>query len=379
MTSGFGIEFEKAMDWYNSGDAKDRVFVKDVDACCARLASIEADEDLELFQPPSELLTQQVISESMVIECLFLNDSQVLRFCGGTPASLKLEKAHRFAECGQKIISGFYFRYDDMPSDVSLIDLMGCRKLRYMIESRAEHQRAVMQSNQQLRAAQGADALPMVARNIPDRKTPGATDPVSFLADMPTVAAMRKKVADMEEKRKQKDQELSMKLDGNQDAVEEEPASEQSRLKGALSSGTAGTVVVVDQPPERRIKRKGNAGNAGASSATGHFSSTPSKRGSASQKGGVEEPLSHTQEEIKKILSHDAEMCKVALKLGFANESLSQLSVSRARTGAKLGVQCHGARSSVCCSTFRRHKTCACSGLCACACALSLCLFLDSI
>ncbi|CAE7333230.1 unnamed protein product [Symbiodinium microadriaticum] len=306
VTAGFDLDFAEAMSRYNSSDKANKSFARDIDRSCERLAKIDADEEMEYFDPPSSVKAVQSISESMVVECLFLTENQVVKFIGATSNVLKLDKVNRLSECGRRVVAGFYVRFDDLPEDIREKDLLGLRRIRWELKFHAQHEKEILQPSRQLRLAQGADVLPGVAARMPDRS---ASNPLELLANMPTISALRKKAADLEEKRKKKDKELAAKLeldkaDDPVDIVDEA----EPRIKGSLSSGLGTTTIDKDAGVATRKRKK-----------------------------------QQSSEEIKAALSHDPELCKVALKLGSVPDSLLNLTVRRALEGAKMGNQCTGA------------------------------------
>ena len=254
VTAGFDLDFAEAMSRYNSSDKANKSFARDIDRSCERLAKIDADEEMEYFDPPSSVKAVQSISESMVVECLFLTENQVVRFIGATSNVLKLDKVNRLSECGRRVVAGFYVRFDDLPEDIREKDLLGLRRIRWELKFHAQHEKEILQPSRQLRLAQGADVLPGVAARMPDRS---ASNPLELLANMPTISALRKKAADLEEKRKKKDEELAAKLeldkaDDPVDIVDEA----EPRIKGSLSSGLGTTTIDKDAGVATRKRKK---------------------------------------------------------------------------------------------------------------------------
>ncbi|CAE7589034.1 unnamed protein product [Symbiodinium sp. CCMP2456] len=308
VTAGFDIDWIEAMERYNSNDKANKGFVRDVDRSCERLARLDADEELEYFDPPSSVKAVQSISESMTVECLFLTENQLVKLIGATSNALKLDKVNRLSECGRRVVAGFYVRFDDLPEDIRERDLLGLRRIKWELKFHAQHEKEILQPSRQLRLAQGADVLPGVAARMPDRS---ASNPLELLASMPTMTALRRKAFDLEEKRKKKDEELAAKLELEVDdanAVEIQEEEDEPRMKGSLSSGLGTTTVDKEAGVATRKRKK-----------------------------------QQSQEEIKTAFNHDPELCKVALKLGFVPESLTNLTVGRALEGAKMGNQCTGA------------------------------------
>ena len=290
VTAGFDLDFSEAMSRYNSNDKANKAFVRDIDRSCERLARIDADEEMEYFDPPSSVKAVQSISESMTVECLFLTENQVVRFTGATSNALKLEKVNRLSECGRRFVVGFYVRFDDLPDDVKEKDLLGLRRIRWELKFHAQHEKEILQPSRQLRLAQGADVLPGVAARMPDRS---ATNPLELLASMPTIAALRKKAADLEEKRKKKDEELAAKLEldeaGNTIDVDDKE-SDEPRMKGSLSSGLGTTTIDKEAVATRkRKKQQGNGSLKGGGCPTttkeGHRQPTQCGRGPDSVAG----------------------------------------------------------------------------------------------
>ncbi|CAE7475678.1 unnamed protein product [Symbiodinium sp. CCMP2592] len=335
ITSGFDVDYVDAMARYNSKEKANKPFVKDVDKSCDRLARLEADEELEYFDPPSSVKAVQLISESMSIECLFLTECQLVKLIGLTSSALKLEKVNRLSECGRKVVVGFYVRFDDLPDDIRERDLLGLRKVKWELKFVGQHDKEILQPSRQLRLAQGADVLPGVAARMPDRSAP---NPLELLASMPTISSLRKKAADLEEKRRKKDVELAAKLevddDGNPVDIADED-SDEPRMKGALSSGLGTTTIDRDAGLTRK-RKKGASVKADAQAPK---RATGSLRGDDAQA----QSQSQSQDEIKAALNHDPELCKVALKLGNVPDSLTNFTVRRALEGAKMGNACTGA------------------------------------
>ncbi|CAE7208806.1 unnamed protein product [Symbiodinium sp. CCMP2456] len=338
VTAGFDIDWVEAMTRYNSNDKANKGFVRDVDRSCERLARLDADEELEYFDPPSSVKAVQSISESMTVECLFLTENQMVKLIGATSTALKLDKVNRLSECGRRVVAGFYVRFDDLPEDIRERDLLGLRRIKWELKFHAQHEKEILQPSRQLRLAQGADVLPGVAARMPDRSAPS---PLELLATMPTISALRKKAFDLEEKRKKKDEELAAKLELELDdanAVEvEEQEDDEPLMKGGLSFGLGTTTVDKSAGVATRKRKKQQGSLRGGA----EVSSVP--RRSTGSARNADEAQPQPQEEIKAALSHDPELCKVALKLGYVPDSMTNLTVARALEGAKMGNQCTGA------------------------------------
>ena len=332
----------------------DPEFQKKVDETCRQLEFIEEGkkEECRKYFPPSAVESQQQHGELTYMDVPFLSSDQVEKITGATPQSLQLTMVERVAEDAVTKIRRYFVRGEDFPPEVSILDYMGWRKVRFFSQSSSSHSKHVLFPENQIQPEQGSALLNMLEqRGVDGREVAPHT--------LRSLSELKARAQRLEDNRRSKDAAVAERLADLEDDEDAEVAAVNPEKKARLQQfavAQAEAAPSMQGPPKRRKRVKDkdkdnqSAVLAGPTGPPGQLAiadgsvsevksdSRPGKKNTPSLPGSVRMD-SATDAVIEKQMSHDAPLLKVCKYLGSVPECLPALSISKCMAGAKLGNQ----------------------------------------
>ena len=178
----------------------------------ANLDSWPEDDDVtELPNPirvPSNIKNMTGICETSYFEVGFLSEPEFLRFVGASPATLKAPIEERLAEDGVTTIRGVYIPLRDLPTSMSIGDILSLRKVRFEFHRGLDQHEILLSGvgpgpNKQVHPVQGqamrkSACQKLVAHRIKELQ-------ISSLMSLPTLSSWAEKANLIESSRQSKE------------------------------------------------------------------------------------------------------------------------------------------------------------------------------
>ena len=280
------------------------------------------------------------------VDVPFLNAEQIERFTGSTPQALGLVVLERIAEDGVSKIRGSYVRQDDFPPELTILDWMGFRKVRFYSQASSVHSKRVLMAESQIQPEQGSNLLTMLEQRRVDARE---REDIS-LDRLKSLAELKAKAEKMEDKRRAKDALVAERLALAEGDDEDEPcttlvvidAEKKARLE-QFSVAAAEACVQPSAPapvPKRRRKKQQDGNTGPAFDGSDVVSGADPKASSVKAPSNSSLQLEHADDSvIDQVMKHDPPMRKVCRYLGSVPECLKDLSIEKCMAGTKLKIQ----------------------------------------
>jgi hypothetical protein len=315
-------------------------------------ALMDGLEDKPEFNPPSAINADCQIGEESYIEYMFMTETQFIKYCKGSFQATGAQVYERTAEDGVTKILGTYVSFSDMPSDISLTELLSIRKVKFYSRVGTQWLEHLLLPENQIRQQQGKDNFTVVEGK---RRKHQVAKP-SYMPYVPTVSDLRVKAAKSAEARKKKEAEIVARLQGlvpgdtqpdssdasgSEDCNDEEEAKILKMVASRFAMGSAASASVTTAASSAKPRK----GVAVAANAPGRKSA-----GSAKSSAGAESVLSRGKSktiltedmrdvDIRDAIGHDSLLLKVALRIGSVPDCFLMLQPEKIFQNLKIGNQ----------------------------------------